>query len=347
MRKLALVVSLAAGLALAAAAARPGRCAPDSAESAAAEMAEAAVAFWNALTPEQQAKCGFDLKDKERKNWHYMLPERRGVPLKEMAPAQRLLAHAFLSSVLSRRGALEALTVMSLEQIILDLDMNPKWDPERYYFWIFGKPAPGATWGWRIEGRHLSINGTIVRGKYFAATPTFFGALPMITPEGPRKGLRVLVRQDELGRELVKSLSEEQREIAILKVPVPGDVVSGPGRKLSPLEPAGLPAAKMTPAQGDLLMKVVREFVERHRPEVSEQLLERIDRSGREKVHFAWVGGLEPGQGHYYRVQGPTFLIEHDNVQTNANHVHSVWRDFENDFGEDLLKRHYQEEHPK
>ncbi len=339
MRKLAPFVSVSLGLALIAVAA------PRSdASKAADEMAQAAQSFWASLTLEQQAKAGFEFKDAERKNWHYVPKDRKGLPLKEMAAAQRHLAYAFLGTVLSQRGNLEALTVMSLEQIILDLDLNPKWDPERYYFSIFGKPAPGATWGWRVEGRHLALNGTVVRGKIFAATPTFIGALPVLTKEGPRKGLRVLGRQDDLGFELLKSLSEEQRKTAVLEIKVPGDVISSPGRKASPLEPQGLAASKMTPPQAELLMTLVREFVERHRTEVSAQILDRLDKA---KIHFAWAGALEPGKGHYYRIQGPTFLIEHDNVQTGANHIHSVWRDFEGDFGEDLLKKHYEEHHDK
>ena len=339
MRKLSPLISVGLGLALIAFAAP----APD-ASSAADEMAQAAQSFWASLSPEQQAKAGFEVKDAERRNWHYVPKERKGLPIKEMGAAQRHLAHAFLATVLSRRGNLEALTIMSLEQIILDLDLNPKWDPERYYFSIFGKPEPGGTWGWRVEGRHLALNGTIVGGKLFAATPSFFGALPVLTNEGPRKGLRVLGRQDDLGFELLKSLSAEQRKAAVLELQVPGDVICNPSRKPSPLDPAGLAAAKMTPAQTELLMAIVREFAERHRAEVSAQVLGRIDPA---QLHFAWIGALEPGKGHYYRVQGPTFLIEHDNVQNGANHIHSVWRDFENDFGEDLLKKHYEQDHRK
>ncbi len=321
----------------------------DLAESARAadEMAAAAAAFLAALTPEQRAQAAFEFKADERANWHYVPKDRRGIPFKELTPAQRHLAHGLLRSVMSQRGYLKAVTIMSLEQIIIDLDMNPKWDPERYYFTVFGTPAPGSTWGWRVEGRHLSLNGTIVGGKRFAATPSFLGALPVTVPAGPRKGLRTLGDEEDLGRRLVKALSDDQRAAAVLPGAPPRDVITGAKRRVAPLSPAGLATGKMTAPQREMLLELVKEYVARHRAEVAAQDLERIERAGFEKVHFAWMGGLEPGQGHYYRLQGPTFLVEYDNTQNNANHIHSVWRDFANDFGEDLLRAHYECDHPK
>ena len=232
---------------------------------------------------------------------------------------------------------------MSLEQILHELEAGkgPRRDPELYYVSIFGKPGPTETWGWRVEGHHLSINFTVVKGEHVSATPSFLGSNPAEVREGPRKGLQVLAEEENLGRQLVKSLDAGQRKSVLLKAEAPRDIITGNERKAKPLELAGLSAAKMTRQQSDLLLTLIREYVYRHRPDVAKLDLDKIQKAGTEKIYFAWAGGLERGDGHYYRVQGPTFLLEYDNTQNNANHIHAVWRDFENDFGEDLLRKHY------
>jgi hypothetical protein len=206
---------------------------------------------------------------------------------------------------------------------------------------IFG--SPGKTWGWRVEGHHLSVNFTVVEGKEISAAPSFFGSNPAEVKQGPRKGLRILAAEEDLARELVKSLDAAQRKTAILTNVAYKDIITGAQRKVQPLAPAGLSAADMTSAQSDLLQKLVREYVYRQRPEGAGRDLEKIQKAGWTKVSFAWAGGLERGEGHYYRVQGPTFLLEYDCTQNDANHIHAAWRDFENDFGEDLLRKHYEE----
>lgn len=314
------------------------------AHSPAEEMAEAARNFLAALTPDQRTKATFAWKDDERLNWHFIPRARKGIAFKEMTPAQRPLAHALLSAGLSHRGYAKATTIMSLEQILLELEKGsgPTRDPELYFVSVFGQPGPKGVWGWRVEGHHLSVNFTIVNGE-IAAAPSFFGSNPAEVKEGPRRGLRVLAEEEDLGRQLVKSLSDSQKQAAIIDTTAPRDILTEARRKVLPLEATGLPYAGMTAEQQKLLGHLVRTYVHRHRPEVAQQDLRKIDRAGWDRVLFAWAGGLEPGQGHYYRVQGPTFLLEYDNTQNDANHIHSVWRDFEGDFGEDLLRRHYQD----
>jgi hypothetical protein len=314
------------------------------AHSPAEEMAEGAQNFLAALTPDQRARATFEWKDDERLNWHFIPRTRKGIPFKELTPAQRPLAHALLGTGLSQRGFAKAATIMSLEQILLELEQGsgPTRDPELYFVSVFGKPGPKGAWGWRVEGHHLSVNFTIVNGE-IAAAPSFFGSNPGEVKQGPRAGLRVLGEEEDLGRQLVKSLEASQKKAAIIDATAPKDILTEAKRKVSPLEATGLAYAKLTGEQQQLLRQLVREYADRHRPEVAEQDLAKIKKAGWDKVLFAWAGGLERGQGHYYRVQGPTFLLEYDNTQNNANHIHSVWRDFENDFGEDLLRRHYQE----
>lgn len=319
---------------------------------AAREMAAAATNLWASLSPEQQKQMGFEFKDDERLNWHFIPRPRKGLPWKDMTPAQRALGQAMLSSGLGQHGFAKAETIMSLEQVLHEMEQGKgqfKRDSELYYFSVFGKPGTDSNepWGWRVEGHHLSLNFTIAGGKGVAAGPTFMGSNPGKIKEGPRAGLRVLAEEEDMGRALVKALSEEQRKKAIVMAEAPKDIITVAERKVKPLEPLGITAADLKPEQKEQLVALVKEYANRLRPELANQDLAKIEKASFDKVGFAWAGGLEPGQPHYYRIQGPTFLIEYDDTQNNANHIHTVWRDFDNDFGEDLLKKHYQQEpHP-
>ncbi|HVY68549.1 MAG TPA: DUF3500 domain-containing protein [Verrucomicrobiae bacterium] len=311
------------------------------------EMAQAANNLLAALTPEQKAKATFGLKDDERENWHFIPKTRKGLTFKEMTPAQGRLAFGLLSSGLSQHAFIKATTIMSLEQILLELEQGkgPTRDPEMYYVSIFGQPGAKETWGWRVEGHHLSLNFTVIDGKEVAATPSFFGSNPANVKQGPRQGLRVLAGEEDLGRALVKSLNDGQRASAIITNVAPKDIITAADRKVKALAAVGLSAGKMTSAQIEQLRQLIHEYVYRVRPEVADVDIKKIEKAGIKNVIFAWAGGTEPGEGHYYRVQGPTFLLEYDNTQNNNNHVHAVWRDYEGDFGEDLLKRHYEQSH--
>lgn len=325
--------------------ARTGAPEPDQ-SAAAAEMSHAALAFWNSLAPDLQAKAGFDFKNDERLNWHFIPRPRKGLPFKEMSAEQKLLAQALLATGLSPRGKEKALTIMSLEQVLHEIEKGKGTnvrDPELYFVSIFGKPAATGVWGWRVEGHHFATNFLVAGGKTVVSAPVFFGGNPQEVRAGPKKGLRVLGAEEDIGRELVKSLGDDLRAVAIIAKDAPKDIISGAARKAKPLEPMGLSASKLSDAQKALLKNLIREYVDRVRPEVAGRDLERIEQAGMDKVHFAWAGDLEPGKGHYYRVQGPTFLIEFDNTQNGANHSHTVYRDLENDFGEDTLRRHYEQ----
>jgi len=308
------------------------------------EMVAAANNFLAALTPEQRAKAVFEMKHEERQNWDFVPRARSGLPIKEMTQAQRLLGQALLNSGLSQRGYAKATTIMSLEQILFDLEnQRPIRDPELYFVTIFGTPSTTEPWGWRFEGHHLSVNFTVAGHQVQAHSPSFFGSNPAEVRQSPRQGLRVLAQEEDLGYRLARSLTDEQKRTAIFNETAPRDIVTGKRHKVSTLSPEGLPAARMNPDQRQTLEELVREFAHRFRVELADDDLKKIEAAGWDKVCFAWAGGLEPGQGHYFRVQGPTFLIEFDNTQGNANHIHSVWRDFANDFGEDLLRKHYEQ----
>lgn len=313
---------------------------------AADEMAAAAARFLGALKPEQKAKATFEFKGDDRLDWHFIPKDRKGLTIKEMSADQRKLAHALLRSGLSTDGYAKATNIMSLESVLAELEgpsrRFPR-DPELYHFFVFGTPDPKGTWGWRCEGHHFSANFTIIKGEFFGGTPSFLGTNPAEVRNGPRAGVRVLAAEEDLARQLVTSLDAEQKKAAIFTTEAPKEIFTEAKRRVQPLESVGIVAEKLSSKQRALLMKLVSEYVHRVRPDLAKTDLQKIEKAGVSKILFAWGGGIEKGQGHYYRVQGPTFLLEYDNTQNNNNHVHAAWRDFENDFGEDLLRKHYQE----
>lgn len=318
------------------------------ADTPAQEMAQAAGAFLASLTPAQKEQAVFEFKNDERLNWHFIPKERKGLPLKEMTPTQRHLAQALLSTALSQRGLMKAATIMSLEQILFDLEgaqrRFPR-DPELYFVTVFGVPGGKEPWAWRWEGHHLALNFTVLNGEQVLGAPSFLGSNPAEVREGPRAGLKILGAEEALGRKLVLALNDEQRAVAIFSNTAPADIITGADRQARLLEPAGLPASRMNATQRDLLMQVVKEYAGRLRGELAAHDLRRIEALDPAKLSFAWAGPTAERAPHYYRVQGPHFLIEYDNTQNNANHVHAVWRDLENDFGGDALKRHYERSH--
>jgi hypothetical protein len=312
-------------------------------ERAATEMAHAGQNFWNGLTSELQAKAAFQFDDKERFNWHFIPRERKGITWNDMTSGQQALAHAFLASGLSNRGYQQAETIMSLDQVLKDIEKGkgPRRDPGNYAFSVFGTPAEHATWGWRVEGHHLSLNFTIVNGRAVAG-PVFFGDNPAEVREGPRKGLRVLAVEEDLGMELVNSLTEAQKKTAMMSEKSPNEIVTSNSRTADPGPPVGIAESELNAQQQKLLITLIENYAYRLRPELADDDLARIDKAGVANVKFAWAGATEMGKGHYYRIHGPTFLVEFDNTQNGANHIHTVWRDHGNDWGEDLLKEHYQ-----
>lgn len=311
---------------------------------AAEEMAAAAQAWWAALAPEQQAKARFEFEDPNRVDWHFVPRERKGLPYKDMNSAQRCLAVAFLSSGLSTRGFIQAESIMSLDQILKDMEPGPPKtpyrDPENYSFTLFGQPGDTSTWGWRVEGHHFSVNFTIVDGKQVVGGPVFYGTNPAEIRTGPRKGLRILALEEDLGFALVNSLTDDQKKIAVIDAKAPKELITGNERKANPGPPVGIAFPDLNASQKKALVALTELYAHKLRSELADDDVDKIEKSGWDKVHFAWAGALVPGQPHYYRIHGATFLAEFDSVQ-GANHIHSVWRDSANDFGEDLLKEHY------
>ena len=312
--------------------------------AATAAMVSAASAFLSALTPEQRTRAVFALDDAERLNWHFIPRERRGLPFKEMDERQRTLARALLQTGLSQRGYQKANTIIDLELVLRELGGNPvQRDPELYYFSVFGEPSASDPWAFRVEGHHLSLNYTLGDDAAVATSPAFFGANPARVLSGPRQGVRALAGEEDLARQLATSLDQAQRALAIIAAEAPRDIVTSNQLDVDPLEPAGIPVDRLTAEQSRLLVQLIDEYLGRMTDDVASRRRERLRATDFDRVTFAWAGPLEVGAPHYYRVQGPSFLIEYDNTQNDANHIHSVWRDFEGDFGRDLLREHYRE----
>jgi hypothetical protein len=319
---------------------------PDAADKSAAAMATAANQFLASLTPEQRQKAAFAFDSAERMKFHFIPTEmfaRNGLIIGEMTEPQRKLAHAMLQAGLSQRGYMTATGIMDLENILRALEgAGGKLvrDPVRYFFAVFGTPGPKGAWGWRAEGHHISLNFTVVNGSFVNVAPAFFGTNPAEVRDGEKKGLRILGPEEDAARALVTALDEAQRAKAVFNATAPNDIVTMNTLDINPLTPGGITAGELNQNQRGLLTKVIETYTSQMAPDIAADRAARFQKAGVEKITFAWAGPIERGQRHYYRVQGPTFLIEFDNTQNNGNHVHSVWRDFEGDFGRDLLREH-------
>jgi len=306
-------------------------------------MASAAKTLLGTLDAEQRAKIVYAFDSDERQNWYFVPRNRNGLPLKEMTPAQRDAAFALLKTGLSDKGFTKAEAIRGLEPVLKAMENNsPTRDIERYFFTIFGEPGSDR-WGWRYEGHHLSQNWTIVRGKAISTTPGFFGANPAEVRDGPQKGQRALPAESDLGWKFFRSLTPEQLKIAVIATVAPNDIITSNARKASMIDNQGLNMQSMTVAQRAMLIELIREYAGSPGAELAQARMAKFEREPLDQVVFAWLGGSDPSQGHYYRIQSRNFLIEYDNTQNSANHQHTVWRDFAGDFGADLLTEHYLE----
>jgi hypothetical protein len=249
------------------------------------------------------------------------------------------------------QGYTKATAIMALENVLRELEnrgANDTYrDPLNYYLTIFGKPGTDEVWGWRFEGHHIALNFSSVRNAIESSTPSFFGSNPGVVPRGPEKGKQILRMEAELGFKLVNALSAAQLSAATIADVALPEIVSSNDRKAVPLDPKGVMFSALNAGQQDILMKLVEVYVSNYELGFSHKLMEKIRTAGIANLSFAWAGSRQPGGGYYYRIQGPMLLIELDNTQNNANHIHSVVRDLTNDFGEDILKEHYRKEHGK
>jgi hypothetical protein len=311
------------------------------------KMVEAANQFLASLSPELKKKVSYAFDDELRFQWFFTPQQdkqknftRKGVRLEELSPEQRKLVLDLLRTGCSQKGYDQVVTIMSLEGILHDLEgpkgamtRNPNW----YFVTVFGEPSKTGSWGWRVEGHHLSVSFTIEKGELVSATPFFFGANPAEVKAGDKKGLRTLPEVEDHARALIDSLKEDQVKVAKQKEKQLPEIAEG--TKRSPIKaPIGIPASQLTESQQGTLLKLLRAYADRMPEAIGAVELETVQKTDKAKIFFAYTGESQPGKPYTYRIHGPTFLVEFLNVQADgagnpANHIHSSWRHLPADFG--------------
>ena len=306
---------------------------------------ELAAELLDALDEQQLAAAMLPYDSEKRVDWHFIpLETRKGLKLREMSAEQQKQAHKLLQSCLSEAGYNKARKIMHLENLLYSLEApgsRERRDPLKYYFTVFGDPRSEERWGLSVEGHHLSLNFVFDGDKMVASTPQVFAVNPAIIKTenqlGFEMGAQILPVEQDLAFELVNSLSAEQQGKAIFAKTALKEV-RDPGSKHPSQDPAiGLPAGEMTEAQQQTFLKLITEYAEALPDQAARVRLDEIQEHGFDQVHFAWAGSKTPGIGHYYRIQGPSFVIEFVNTQPDAagnpaNHIHCLWRDMRGDF---------------
>ena len=323
-------------------------------------MAEAANRLLGSLNEGQRKVATFPFTGDERYSWNYRptiagdsrLLDRKGVRIINMTSEQQKLALALYDTSLSKRAAEQARWIMQLEDILREHEraegrgFNGIRDSELYWFAFFGEPGGKAPWAWRVGGHHVALHFTVVDGDMVAPTPCFLGANPAQVKLGPDTGKRALPEEEDLPRALVQSLTGADRAKAVFTETAPSDILTDAYRSLDRFVlHRGLAYSAMSGEQRGKLVEIVKHYVGRTNEEIAAQEWDKIERAGFDTVTFAWGGPVDKGAGHYYAIQGPGFIVEYDNTQNGSNHIHSVWRTFEGDWGEDILAQHYAQSH--
>jgi Protein of unknown function (DUF3500) len=309
-------------------------------------MQDAATNFLNTLTSGQKAKTQIIFENEERYNWHFVpMSDRKGISLNELNTTQRVAAMQLLHTALSDTGYNKVTAIMQLESVLKKLenraDDDDYRDPGKYFFTIFGTPVPGKIWGWRLEGHHVAFNFSSENNKLVSGTPSFLGSNPAIILSGPEKGKQILKNESELGFALLHSLDSEQMKKALIESKAPADIITSTDRKAMITDPRGINYDRLNSEQQKMFLQLLSVYVHRYTALFAASMMQEIEEAGLNNLHFAWAGAQQPGNAHYYRIQGPTVIIEYDNTQNNANHVHTVIRDLKHDFGGDELLEHY------
>lgn len=302
----------------------------------------------NSFNPEQKAKAIFDLDDPKKEEWHFFpstMFNREGLSIKEMNPSQKKLAHSVLKSLLSKSGYEKTVEIMELENVLRSFGQDTVMrDPEKYFISFYGDPMTDELWSMSFEGHHISLNFTI-SGEEVVASPRFFGANPAMIPEGPRKGERTLATEEDLGFDLINSMDSQQLEKAIFQEESFKDIVSGNLPEVNPMKPVGIKYSELNTDQQKQLIRIIDQYLSNMPGKLAIERRLKVMAEDLADLRFGWVGAKSLGVAHYYRIQAKTFLIEFDNSQNNANHIHTVWRDFEEDFGRDLIREHMARSH--
>jgi hypothetical protein len=316
------------------------------------QMAAAVNAFVKSLDQEQQKEAMLPYKDILRFDWNYTPRARKGLPLKQMNASQRKAAMELIKVVLSQEGYRKAEQIIDLENVLRVVETRPAndtyRDPENYAFLIFGEPG-NDPWGWRVEGHHLSLHFSSINNQ-ITYTPSFMGSNPgKVLADVPQKGKVILKDEQDIAFKLLNSLNEAQQKKVDLGDKAPNEIFTTNSRKAVLEKMEGIAMRDLSPEQKAIFKSLIMSYLQRYHVTLKSQQWAELEKAGLDHIHFAWMGDHEPiigpGHGHYYRIHGPTFLIEFDNTQNGGNHIHSVVRDLTNDFGEDMLRAHYEKGH--
>lgn len=312
---------------------------------------ERASKFLNSLNKDQRNTAQFIFENASKFDWHYLpatMYPRAGITINELNEEQKELLFDLLHASLSETGYAKTQQIISLENVLAEITGNNEVrDPGKYHAAFYGNPAKDSIWAWSLQGHHLSLNFTVLNGKTSIA-PRFMGANPATIKHGSREGERTLAKEEDLGLELINSCSAEQKKIAIFQHDSFNDIVTGHAKEVDPLDPVGIKLKDLNDSQQKILLQLIHEYLATMPDELANTRMKNLETEEKDEIRFAWAGATQLGDGHYYRIQGKTFLIEFDNTQfdteqNKANHIHSVWRDFDGDFGRDLIREHYQD----
>ncbi|MEO7802538.1 MAG: DUF3500 domain-containing protein [Ginsengibacter sp.] len=315
------------------------------------DMATKAGNFVQSLTPAQKAKAIFSFNDDERYHWNYVPIERKGISINDLTAVQRNAAMQLLHTTLSDSGYEKTSAIMQLEKVLKLVenrnDSDHYRDTGNYYFSIFGNPQQDSIWGWRFEGHHVAFNFSSDDKGLVSGTPGFLGANPAVVLSGTEKGKEILKDETRMGFELLHSLDDVQKSKAVISSSAFPEIITGSSRKAMIQNPQGVLYSDLTDVQQKMFMALLSLYINRYQKPYASTMMQDIQKAGLNNLHFTWAGDQQPGVGHphYYCLQGPTIIIEYDNTQNNANHVHTVIRDLVNDFGGDELLKHYQQGH--
>ena len=343
------VTALAFSLVSCAGTSPPG---PEETVTLEAPSASPMLGAWQALasrlSPEQMQAAEFSFDDPIRHEWFYTPVDRVGLRIGDLDADQMTDLRTLLDDGLGANGTEQAFKIVQLEELLFSTSGGREMrNPGNYYLMMFGEPTTEGSWAWRFEGHHFSTSFTIVDNHLVSGTPAFFGGNPALVPEDSEvhAGLSPFSREQDLGFELLNSFDEGQRARVILAGEAPQDILTENFQRAEMGAPEGISVADINDVQHAIFKELMGVYGNRMNPALHDYQMAKIRQAGVERVHFAWAGSTEPGEGHYYRIQGPTFVIEYDNTQNNANHIHSVWRDFEDDFGYEPLRQHLAVDH--
>jgi hypothetical protein len=316
------------------------------------DLYKTANIFLSSLDNKQKAQAQYSFDSAERYRWHYVpLNDRKGISINELNAQQKDAAIALMKSSLSENAYKKASQIMALETVLKAIENRQESDhyrdPGKYYFTLFGTPSASSVWGWRLDGHHLSFSFSSENNKIVSGTPGFMGANPAVVLSGPEKGLEILKEENELAFEFLKALNAEQLTKAIIDTEAPGDIITVNSRKAMIDNTNGIAFSTLTAPQKAIFIKLLSLYIHRYTRLFAASMMHDIEVAGMDKLIFAWAGSKENGVGNkrYYRIKGPTIIIEYDNTQNNGNHVHTVVRDLQHDFGGDALLEHYKKNH--